>query len=627
MRFSSAVLLPTLTLAIVIAGTPRLLRADDPAVEQLRQQANEAAAKRDGAKTGLNDVEKQFRTLEQTLSKLKIDLERTQASVVETEAAQKKQQEEVAKTAAAKAETEKAAAAAAQALADVQKKADDAKKAAETSKQAAEKASAVVVESDKKLTTLKESLTTLQTGLKTSGDSLATTQTSLNTAREASTAAYSDWLAKAKSVEASLKSAGQWVSFVEEVAPVFQQRCVACHNSRMAKGRLSVETYAALMQGGESGAAVTAGDIAKSELHSQIVDAAMPKDAAPLTAEQIVTVGKWITLGAKLDAGVEPAAPLYKVIPKKSQPAAPEAYAAVPPVTAVAFSPDGKLIATSGYHEVLLWNVPDRSLARRIGNVAERVFDISFHPDGSRLAIASGTPGSLGEVKVFQTADGALQADLVIVDDAMFGVAFSPNGTRLAACGADRSVSVFDVATWKQQVRLEDHADWVLDLNWSPDGTRLVTASRDKTSKVFDSTSGEAVSTFNGHADVVFAAAFTGDGTQVISAGRDKRLRVWNPADAKQAREIGGFGGDVLSVRILPENRVLSGGADMHVRVHQTTDGKVLNDFTGPKDWVYCVDGSAAAQLVVSGSYDGELRLWNLADGKPAGEWFAKPGK
>jgi len=624
MRRSPA-LTSLLLLGFLFASATSGARGDEPTLEQLQQQEKEAVARRDQSKAALADVEKQLRTLEQTLSKLKIDLERNQATVTETEAAQKKQQEESTKAEAAKVESEKGAAAAAQALADAQKKAEEAKKAAEAARQAAEKAVATAAETDKKLAGLKETLAGLETGLKTSGESLTTTQAALAAASSASDTAYADWLTRAKAIEATLKKGGAWVSFVEEVAPVFQQRCVACHNSRMSKGRLNLETYAALMQGGESGPAVIAGDAAKSEVHSQVVDGAMPKDAAPLTAEQIAIVGKWISLGAKLDAGVDPAASLYKIIPKKAQPKAPDAYKVAPPVTAAAFSPDGSLIATSGYHEVFLWKAQDHSLVRRIGNVAERVFDISFHPDGSRLAIASGTPGSLGEVKVFQVADGALVADLVTVDDVMLGVAFSPDGARLAACGADRSVSVFDVATWKQQIRLEDHADWVLDINWSPDGAKLVTASRDKTSKVFDSKSGEAVSTFNGHAEVVFAAAFNNDGSQVVSAGRDKQLRAWTPADAKQARAIGGFGGDILALRILPENRVLTGGADMHVRLHQIADGKVLNDFTGAKDWVYCVDGHAGSKVAVSGSYDGELRLWNLGEGKPAGEWVAKP--
>ena len=63
----------------------------------------------------------------------------------------------------------------------------------------------------------------------------------------------------------------------------------------------------------------------------------------------------------------------------------------------------------------------------------------------------------------------------------------------------------------------------------------------------------------------------------------------------------------------------------MHVRVHQIADGKLLNDFTGSTDWIYCVDGHAGLKRAVSGSYDGGLKVWNLEDGKPAGDWVAKP--
>ncbi len=610
---------------LATSGAATLVVADTPALEQLQQQEQTAAGQRDTAKAALTEVEKKLRDVEQSLSRLKIELERTQASVTETDAALKKQQEEAARLSAARTTSQEAAAAAVQAVAEAQKKADDAKKAADAATAAAEKATAAVAETDGKLAGLKESLARVETGINAAGEQLPGLQTATATAKSTAETAYIEWLAQARAVEDALRAMDRWVSFASEVAPVFQERCVACHNSRMAKGRLNLESYASLMQGGESGAAVMSGDVAMSDLHAQIVDGSMPKDAAPLTPGQIAVIGKWIALGAKLDAGVDPAAPLYRIIPKRPQPAAPDVYRVAPPVTAVAFSPDGTQIATSGYHEVLLWNAGDRKLVRRIGNVAERVFEIAFHPDGSRFAIAAGVPGSMGEVKVFQTADGALLADLVTVDDVMLGVAFSPDGSRLAMCGADRSVSVFEVATWQQQLRLEDHADWVLDINWSPDGSKLVTASRDKTAKVFDSTTGEAVSTFNGHAEVVFAAAFRQDGSQVASAGRDKKVRVWNLADAKQAREMGGFGGDVLGLRVLTEDRVLTGGADMHVRLHQLTDGKLLHDFTGAKDWVYCVDGHAGAGLAVAGSYDGELRLWSLGDGKPVGEWIARP--
>ncbi len=111
----------------------------------------------------------------------------------------------------------------------------------------------------------------------------------------------------------------------------------------------------------------------------QIADGTMPQDADPLTAEQIALVNKWVQLAAQLDVGVEPTAALIRVIPKFTQPAAREAYPVPVSVAAVAISPDGKLLATGGYHELLLWDMEQGTIVRRIGNVAERVHHIVFH--------------------------------------------------------------------------------------------------------------------------------------------------------------------------------------------------------------------------------------------------------
>ena len=131
----------------------------------------------------------------------------------------------------------------------------------------------------------------------------------------------------------------------------------------------------------------------------------------------------------------------------------------------------------------------------------------------------------------------------------MFAVAFSPDGKRLATAGADRAIRVFDVATRKQQLLIEDHADWVMDVAWLPDGSKLISASRDKTAKVFDAKTGDSLVTFNGHAEPVFGVAAAPDGKTVITSGRDKSLRRWNVADAKEVQRIDGFGDEVLPRR------------------------------------------------------------------------------
>jgi WD40 repeat protein len=263
---------------------------------------------------------------------------------------------------------------------------------------------------------------------------------------------------------------------------------------------------------------------------------------------------------------------------------------------------------------------------RRIANVAERVYDIAFHADGQRIAVAAGTPGQVGEVKIFNVADGALLADLVTVEDAMFAVAFSPDGAKLAACGADRSIRVFDVATSKEDIHVEDHADWVMDIAWSPDGTKLASASRDKTSKVFDAKTGDALVTFNGHGESVNSVAFLADGNSVASSGRNRQVHVWQTADAKEVRKIGGFGDDVLRIELLPDNRLFSVSADKNARLNNAADGAAVKTYSGHAEWVYSLAVHPASGLLATGSYDGEIRIWKIDDASLVTNWPAAPG-
>ena len=160
----------------------------------------------------------------------------------------------------------------------------------------------------------------------------------------------------------------------------------------------------------------------------------------------------------------------------------------------------------------------------------------SFTKDGATMIVAAGTPAQIGEVKLFNVADGNVTGDLVRTDDAVFGIALSPDGTKLATAGADRAIRIFELATQKQVLNIEDHADWVMDVAWSPDGKKLASASRDKTSKVFDATTGDSLVTFNGHGDAVYSVGFSTDGAQVVTAGNDKQIRIWQTADAKAVR-------------------------------------------------------------------------------------------
>lgn len=418
------------------------------------------------------------------------------------------------------------------------------------------------------------------------------------------------------------------VSFTNQIAPILVKNCEACHGATEAESGYRVGNFNLVIKPGDSETpVVTPGKADESELFARIstddADVRMPLEADPLPAEQIALVKRWISEGAKFD-GPDPAAPLASIIPKTAQPDPPQKYRRPVPITAVAFNHDGKELAVSGYHEVTIWDAEKGTLLRRIKNVAERTYSLAYSPDGTLLAVAGGTPASLGEVKLFNPADGTLVKDLGSMADVAFRAVFNPAGTKLAVAGADRSIRIFDVASGKEEVLIEDHADWVVGVAWNPDGTRLASASRDKTSKVFNAENGESLMTYSGHGDQLFDVGFSGDGKLLLTAGADKKIHAWNPDDGKKAGEIG-FGGEVLAL-VTDADKIISGSADKTVQQHRLEGFKQFKSYPGHTDAVFCVAYHPGTGRIAAGSFSGEVRIWNAEDGAQICEFIAAPG-
>ncbi len=432
------------------------------------------------------------------------------------------------------------------------------------------------------------------------------------------------WVGLQSQAEQAQEPLGRFVSFSRNIAPILARRCTACHNTRTASGRLNLNSFAALLKGGDSGPVLTPHDADDSLLLTMVQDGSMPKDADPLAMDEIDMIRRWVEVGAPLDAAAAASGDLFDIMPELPQPLSPATYRVPIPVLTTAFSPDGLLLATSGYHEVLLWSRHGR-LVRRITNVAQRVNDVEFTADGATLVIAAGTPGQLGEVKLFRVADGTHLGTPIRTTDSVYAVSISPDGMRLAAGGADQKITIVDMETQQILRIIEDHADSVMDVAWSPAGDRIASASYDKSCRVFDAATGEARRTFTNHKEPVYAVAFLADGQSLVSGGADSKLRVWPVGDGEQIREIAGFGDHIFRIAVTIDGRVYSAGADRQVREHQLADGKLVRTMTGHADWVYALTVDPQRERLATGCYDGEVRLWNSMDGTMVGSFVAIP--
>lgn len=165
-------------------------------------------------------------------------------------------------------------------------------------------------------------------------------------------------------------------------------------------------------------------------------------------------------------------------------------------IYALAFSPDGKTIATAGYDRVIhLWDVPE----------VEGMVIKDQKQNGPRLTLKDHS-------------------------DAVYSLSFHPDGKLLASAGADRAVKVWDVATGKRLYTLGDATDWLYTIAWSPDKKHLAAAGVDKSVRVWaaDADGGKLINTAFAHEKPVWRLAYTSNGKTLYTVGEDRLVKAWD---------------------------------------------------------------------------------------------------
>jgi WD40 repeat protein len=288
------------------------------------------------------------------------------------------------------------------------------------------------------------------------------------------------------------------------------------------------------------------------------------------------------------------------------------------PVSALAFSPDGKRLAVAGYHEVVVWDLESGTFLKRIGaGQLGTVGAVALLNDG-RLAVGEGTPYGEGSVRIFDVDSGQQTHRLDDPSEVVYALAVSPDGKLLAAGGGDTVARVWTVEDGKLAATLKEHKAAVTGISFSADGKLLATASTDKTAQIWNVDQWDRKIKFREN-EAVHGAVFAADPRMVFLAvgGEGGRSIQYRRTDnVRSIRSYSTSTGMPLNIVWSQKtNRMYAPCSDGVVRVYDT-NGRLLASLAGHNDWVYGVAVNADATRLASGSGDGTVKLWNLADNK-----------
>jgi WD40 repeat protein len=442
-------------------------------------------------------------------------------------------------------------------------------------------------------------------------------------------------------------------TYERDIKPLFASRCTICHKASKrgdvdVSGGLALDSLDSILAGTAREKVVVPGRAAESELVRRLAnqdpERRMPLDDEPLPEPQQELVRRWINAGAprgealakvrtdaalprrklrwvrSLDVGLACAVKVpagSAIAPKGGAKAVSLRIGPQPPVTALAFSGDLRLLAVGTFGQVLLWDLVDGRPATAIRNIPGQVHALAFSRDGRRLALGGGLPARSGLVRIYTVPDGTRIHEFAGHEDVVYAVALSPDGAQLASASFDQTVRTWNLGADRQDGVFRGHSDFVYSIAYTPDGRALLSAGKDRTIKRISARTLKEERTYTGHDDDVLAVAVHPDGERFLWAGNEPQIRWWSFREDKPKARRGGHSGPVQQLAFSRDGRrLISAGGDGAIRLWNGSTGEPIRQLPGALDWQYAVAISDDGLRAAAGGWDGLVRLWDAERGR-----------
>ena len=230
---------------------------------------------------------------------------------------------------------------------------------------------------------------------------------------------------------------------------------------------------------------------------------------------------------------------------------------------AVAFSLDGRLVAAGGGHaqqggQVKVWQLPERRQLVTIEGHNDTVQALAFSPDGKTLATASYDK----DIKLWDVATGRDLRTLRDHIDAVYALAYTPDGSRLLSGSADRSVKIWNPETGERLYTLGNPIDGINSIAVHPSGTRVAAGGYDRTIRVWKlgEDGGELLNVLIAHQSTILRIAYSPDGEKIVTAAADRTIKVFDAETLEELASLDGQSDWVMSLAFSPDGRHFAAG-------------------------------------------------------------------
>ena len=445
-------------------------------------------------------------------------------------------------------------------------------------------------------------------------------------------------------ISVNLSVAADKITYDDHIFPIFESKCLNCHNPDKKKGDLDLSTYTGTMAGSSGGKIALSGDGGSSKLFTVAVhteEPVMPPEGDKIAKKDAELIRTWIdgglleNKGSKAKKRPKPAFTLGSIPTGKrpeGPPPMPQDLLLEPVVTPtrstvvadIDASPWAPLIAITGQRQILLYHSDTFELIGVLPFPKGNPETISFHPSGKYLIAGGGIGGKSGTTVTWDITNGREMMTMGNEFDSVLAADLRADLGGIALGGPSRLIKLWDTQEGEQIKSIKKHTDWVTALAYSPDGVLLATGGRGSGVQIWEAASGNEFHSLRGHQKAIADIKWRADSNLVATASEDGTIRFWDMNQGKEVKRGTASGGGILALDYARNGKLISSTRDGRVQLWKA-DLTIEKQSQSFPEMITEVAFSHDGDRYFTADWNGKIEAWNTLDFKKIGELSTTP--